>query len=107
MRQRLEDAGFEIAGFGSFEESNDQVVARISEAAITAAALRIAAAEPCDAIVISCTNLRCLRIIQTIETRLGVPVIASNQALAWHMLRLAGVQDTSVQAGRLFQEPLR
>lgn len=50
MRDRLETAGFSIAGFGSFEEGgDDRVVARISEEAIAKAAIRVAEAAPCDA----------------------------------------------------------
>lgn len=102
MREKLQEAGFDIASFGSFEEGDDQVVARLSEASIKAAAGRVAKAAPCDAIVISCTNLRCLRVIPEIEEMTGVPVISSNQAMAWHMLRLAGVEDPRPQFGRLF-----
>jgi len=102
MRRELERAGFEIISFGSFEESDDRVVARITERAILQAALSVAEAAPCDAIVISCTNLRCLDIIPEIETRSGVAAISSNQALAWHMLRGAGVSDKIPAFGRLF-----
>lgn len=102
MRRRLENAGFEIASFGSFEEGDDRVVARMSEASIASAADQVAAAAPCDAIVIACTNLRCQRIIPEIEARTGVPVISSNVALAWDMLRLAGIDDPMPQFGRLF-----
>lgn len=102
MRSRLEDAGFSIAGFGSFEEGDDRVVARICEQSIVQAALAVAEMSPCDAIVISCTNLRCLRIIPEIEQRTGVPVLSSNQALAWHMLRLANVPDIHPEFGKLF-----
>ncbi|WP_372572405.1 maleate cis-trans isomerase family protein [Ruegeria jejuensis] len=101
MRQKLEEAGFEIAGFGSFEEGDDRVVARITEASITAAAMQVAATALCDAIVISCTNLRCLRVIDEIEATTGLPVITSNQALAWHMLRLANVGDALPILGQL------
>ena len=102
MHQRLTDAGFEIAGFGSFEEGNDRTVARISEASIIRAAEKIAAAAPCDAIVISCTNLRTLNILKETEQNIGVPIISSNQALAWHMLRLANVNDKQSDFGALF-----
>ena len=34
--------------------------------------------------------------------RMGKPVIASNHALAWHLLRLAGVPDQKTGAGLLF-----
>ena len=103
MRAKLEAAGFEIAGFGSFEEGNDRVVARITEESILAAVEAVAAQAPCDAVFISCTNLRCLDVIGRAEARIGVPVLSSNQALAWHMLRLAGIEDTHAGFGRLFQ----
>ncbi|UWQ78994.1 aspartate/glutamate racemase family protein [Leisingera sp. S132] len=106
MRAKLEAAGFAIAGFGSFEQMDDRVVARITEAAIAEAAKKAVTQGDCDAIVISCTNLRCLRIIPEIEAQTGVPVISSNQALGWHMLRLAGVTDPQPQFGKLFTLPL-
>jgi len=106
MQQKLEAAGLGITAFGSFEEGDDRKVARISESSITAAALQVAKAAACDAIVISCTNLRCLGIIPLIEAKTGVAVIASNQALAWHMLRLSGVADQAPHFGRLFSKPL-
>lgn len=102
MRLILEQTGFEIAAFGSFEESDDRVVARISEMAIATAAAQVADQASCDAIVISCTNLRCLRVIPQIEARTGIPVISSNQALGWHMLRLSGVNERIPTFGRLF-----
>lgn len=102
VRQRLQDAGFTIAGFGSFEEMDDRVVARITEASIAAAARQAAAAQPCDGVVIACTNLRCLDILPDVEAETGLPVIASTQAMVWHMLRLAGVNDSLPQFGRLF-----
>lgn len=102
MRQALEASDFEIAAFGSFEEGDDRVVARITETAIRAAAIQIAKTTPCDAIVIACTNLRCLRVIPEIEAQTGVPVISSNQAMGWHMLRLSGVSEPFANFGKLF-----
>ncbi|MCK8465118.1 Asp/Glu racemase [Aliiroseovarius sp. S1339] len=102
MRDRLSEAGFQITSFGSFEESNDQIVGRITPDSILTAAQQIADAAPCDAIVISCTALRCLDIIPKIEAQTGKPVLASNPALAWHMLRLAGINGAREGIGRLF-----
>ena len=107
MRQKLEAAGFEIKGFGSFEEGDDRVVARITEASILQAIEDVAATAPCDAVFVSCTNLRCLRVIPEAEAKIGVPVISSNTALAWHMLRMAGVSDSSDQFGQLFRQDQR
>jgi len=102
MRGRLEDAGLEIAGFGSFEQIEDRVVASISEASTLAAITRVAAMAPCDAVFASCTNLRGFGIIEQAEAATGVPVMTSNLALAWHMLRLANVETTGRGPGRLF-----
>lgn len=102
MRQKLEQAGFQIAAFASFEEGDDRVVARITPAAIKAAAERVAQSADCDAIVIACTNLRCLGVIAEIEASTGVAVISSNQALAWHMRQLAGITAPNPAFGRLF-----
>ena len=46
---------------------------------------------------------RATGVIPEAEARLGKPVITSNQALAWHMLRLAGVPDGRLVAGALFR----
>lgn len=35
-----------------------------------------------------------------------MPVLASNQVLAWHMLRLAGISDVQSTFGKLFEAPL-
>ncbi|MCV6584285.1 MAG: Asp/Glu racemase [Marinibacterium sp.] len=102
LRTRLHEAGFDIAGFGSFEEMNDAVVARITPGAILAAIETVAAQAPCDAIVVSCTNLRALDVIAEAEARTGVPVLTSNQALGWHLLRRAGLADTQAGLGRLW-----
>ncbi|KZM50114.1 aspartate/glutamate racemase family protein [Labrenzia sp. OB1] len=104
MHQRLTDAGFEIVAFGSFEEGNDRTVARISKASIIRAAERVAASAPCDAIVVSCTNLRTLDILKETEQKTGVPIISSNQALAWHMLRLAQIKEPRPDYGLLFNK---
>jgi maleate isomerase len=45
----------------------------------------------CDAVFVSCTNLRVAEIAEEAERRIGRPVLSSNLALAWHMLTLAGL----------------
>jgi len=103
MRRNLEDAGLEVAAFGSFEESEEAVVARIAPASVLDAIVQVGAAADCEAVFASCTNLRATGVIPEAEARLGKPVITSNQALAWHMLRLADVPDGQLAAGALFR----
>jgi maleate isomerase len=87
---------------GSFYESDDRVVGRIDKRSILDAALAVGRGD-CDGVFVSCTSLRTAGIIEQAEQTLGKPVTASNHALAWHMLRLAGISDTSDGYGRLFQ----
>lgn len=108
MRDKLEQSGFRIAASGSFEEGDDRVVARITEGTLQAAGVQVAAQAdgPCDALVFACTNLRCLNVIPKLETQLGIPVLSSNTALVWHMLRLAGITDSMPHICRLFDTQL-
>jgi maleate isomerase len=56
-----------------------------------------------DAYFLSCTTIRAVPIIATLERDLGKPVVTSNQALVWHSLRLGGVRDRFDGFGTLFQ----
>ena len=80
----------------------DQVVARISETSTLNAIIEIGSSSDCDAVFVSCTNLRSFRILAQAEETLGKPVLSSNQAIAWHLLRLAGVGEGVSGPGRLF-----
>jgi maleate isomerase len=54
-----------------------------------------------DAIFISCINLHAIEIIEKLENDLQKPVITSNQATMWNMLRLANINDRIQGYGRL------
>lgn len=101
LRAALEAHGIEIAAFGSFEEGEERRVARIAPQSVREAILRVGRAAPCDGVFVSCTNLRTLDSLEAAEQALGVPVISSNQALAWHLLRLAGLVPHRGGSGRL------
>ncbi|MBS9716825.1 aspartate/glutamate racemase family protein [Pseudohalocynthiibacter aestuariivivens] len=103
MREMIENSGRKIVAFGSFEEGDDRIVARIKSNDILSAIERVAAQAECDAIVVSCTNLRTAGIVDVAEQRIGKPVISSNLALAWNMLRLAGIRAQETGKGMLFQ----
>lgn len=103
MQDRFEAAGIEIVTVGSFYEDSDEVVGRISPEAILDAAVSIGSAEDVDGVFISCTSLRAAGIIEQAEEILGKPVTASNHAMAWHLLRLAGIEDEIDGFGQLFK----
>lgn len=88
--QALDQAGVLVTSFGSFDEPSEARVVRISRGSVRDAAIHVGRSGGCDAVFLSCTNLRSLDVIDEVETELGIPVWSSNQLLAWHMGRLAG-----------------
>ena len=103
MRSHLEQEGFVIPMVASFNQSEEDIVARITPESIREAILKAGTATDCDAVFVSCTNLRVAGIIEACEAELSKPVISSNLALAWHMLRLAGISEALPDRGRLFK----
>jgi len=57
-----------------------------------------------DGLIAACLNFRSHPIIEALEARTGKPVITSTQAVLWHLLRLAGVEDPIPGYGRLLRE---
>jgi maleate isomerase len=102
----IEAQGFEIVARASFKQETDPEICRVTPAAIRAAALDVGAAPDAEALFISCTGMRASGIIDQLERDLGKPVVASNQALSWHALRLAGLDDRIEGFGSLLTLPL-
>jgi len=44
-----------------------------------------------DAYFISCANIQSMDVIDELETKLGKPVVTSNQAALWAALRALGI----------------
>ncbi len=101
MQARFGEIGIEVVMVGSFYEEDDRLVGRIDPASILKAAISVGETD-CDGVFVSCTSLRAASIVEEAERVLGKPVTASNHALAWHLLRLAGIQDRIAGFGRLF-----
>lgn len=101
LRDRFAEAGIETTVLASFEQIEDAAVARITPASIADAIVATGKSAQCDAVFASCTSLRTGAIIGEAEQRLGLPVLSSNQALAWHMAHLAGLAQGPAALGRL------
>jgi len=99
----LASRGYEVPVFGSFNQGNDNVVARISRRSIRQAIIEIGKRDDVDMVFLSCTSLRLAENVDEIESELGKPVTSSNHALAWHCLRLAGIDEKLPKFGRLFR----
>ena len=102
VQNSLEDVGFDVPVFGSFNEPHDPTVAAIDSQSLKTGIARITEGQDVDAIFISCTSVRIVADVVAIEADLDIPVTSSNHALAWHCLRLAGIDDKQPELGRLF-----
>lgn len=106
MQEKFEQAGIAVNVVGSFYEDSDAVVGRIDPKSILDATISVGSSDNIDGVFIACTNLRASETIAAAENHLGKPVTASNHALAWHLLRLAGISDKVPGVGQLFQKSL-
>lgn len=71
----------------------DQVAAHARAAFVTGS----------DALLITCTDFPTLPLIASLEEELGAPVVTSNQATFWAMLRSAGIDDRLDGLGALLR----
>lgn len=106
LRQYIVDAGFEVPVFGSFNQELDPLVARIDIPSLEKAIDRLVSDASVDAVFVSCTSIRMLEAVKSIEDKIGLPVTTSNHAMAWHCLRLAGSNTQLPLLGSLFQRQL-
>lgn len=90
-------SGGAMMGLNTNAEMAELAPARIAEQVRAAAA----DAPGADACFISCTAIRSAGLIAPLEAELGMPVITSNQVMAWHMLRRCGIDAAASGFGRL------
>ncbi len=106
VKNYIEEAGFEVPVFGSFNEEHDPTVARIDSDSIANAVDKLKALEEVDMVFVSCTNVRLMDAVCKIEDKTGIPVTSSNHAMAWHSMRLAGNNQCMPQWGRLYEKQI-
>lgn len=104
----LEDHGFEVLnliglGIGAGGPSEYPLIARTPLERVQEHA-RASFVAGSDALLITCTDFPTLPLLPDLERDLGVPVVTSNQATFWAMLRAAGITDTFEAFGRLLAD---
>jgi maleate isomerase len=100
LRDFLVKSGFEVLGIKGL---GTQAHAAVNHEEVDA--LVTSVDQPgAQAIFISCTNFGTLDIIESLEKKLGKPVVTSNSASMWKMMRLAGDKSAVRGGGRLFRE---
>jgi maleate isomerase len=102
LQDKFLEARLPVTVVGSYFEKNDLNVGLIDKQSILETTISVGQSEECDGVFISCTTLRATKIIEEAELRLKKPVTGSNHALAWHLLRLAGIKDKISGLGQLF-----
>lgn len=99
LRSYLEGAGYDVWRVVGEPPPGRAGEVPLSEIEQMVADLEVADA---DVVLISCTGLRTMALIPKLEGQIGRPVVSSNQALAWAMLRAAGTSEHG--PGRLFSQ---
>lgn len=96
-------AGFEVVGCAGLECQDANAMMAVSPEHWREFALgrRDARAQ---AYLISCTTVRSADVIEDLERELGLPVVTSNTATAWHCLRKLGIRDSIDGFGQLLRE---
>jgi len=101
LEAEMRKSGMPFVAATVFDREEERVVARISPASIRNAAEELARDGAVEATFASCTNLRAASVIGETERSTGKPFLCSNQVLAWHMMRLAGITRAIPELGRL------
>lgn len=106
VRRYFLQAGYQVPVFGSFNEEQDPVVARIDSESVAKAVHQLVRDREIDMVFVSCTSVRLMESVAELEEQTGLPVTSSNHAMAWHCLRLAGNSELMPQWGRLYGKTL-
>jgi maleate isomerase/arylmalonate decarboxylase len=104
----LEGHGFAVValrglGYGANGPAEYRNIARIPPAEVLVHA-RSVVRDDADTVLLSCTDMATLDIIEPLERDTGKPVVSSNQATFWYALRRAGIADRLTGYGRLLAE---
>jgi maleate isomerase len=97
-----QDSGIEVLDAKWMNKISAEIP-RISKESIYSLAREVDKPES-EALFIPCVDLHTIDLIEELESDLKKPVITSNQAALWHMLRLSGVNDQYFGFGELFSD---
>lgn len=100
----LEAEGFEVTAFEGLSFTDVIGVGEIpAETLIALAESVFARSEGTQGVLISCGGLKTIGILETLEARLGVPVVSSSPAGFWDVVQLADIDPKASGFGQLFQ----
>ena len=98
-------AGYEVVADHNLGLATDAEITAISQESLMDCAIHADHADA-DVLFLGCSAFRACTpgFLDTLEERLGKPVLSSQQAFLWHLLRLAGIQDSIGGYGSLLAE---
>lgn len=103
MASYFTSQGLEIQKFHCLGIDDDREMARVTRQTIVAATLATDTPDT-EAFFVSCTALPAIHAIEEIERITGKPVVTSNQATAWALMRHAGIEGGRKDFGNLFNK---
>jgi len=99
----LEKSGFKVLSSKGLNITNAVEIAEVEPEFILNEAVKLYRQNSeAQAIFLSCTNLRTFSIIDQLEKQTRIPVITSNQASLWGLLRLMKIEKSITGIGKLF-----
>jgi len=103
----LGENGFNVVsmqglGFGASGIADFRNICRIPPERVAELARQVDHADA-EALLLTCTDLSTLSVINSLEAELNKPVISSNSATFWSALRLCGINDNVEAGGKLFE----
>jgi maleate isomerase len=102
----LAEAGLQVVAERALElPSSDGYIAEPPATWLRVGQEIMQSAPSADALFLSCTNIHSLPVIDRLESRLGRPVVASNQAVLWYALGCSRHPTALQGLGRLFTLP--
>jgi maleate isomerase len=105
LTEVLEKSGFEVAAIRGMGLKKSIDMGKVSpEETYRVARAVVRSAPSADGILISCGNLRTFEAIEPLEIDTGLPVVTSNQAGLWQVLRMTGIKDRLTSLGQLLRQ---
>ncbi len=104
--QMYSDLGFEVAATVGFSCANTLHIAHVPDSAKERAIVELLATSEnkLDAVVQCGTNMSLSQVSETLEPRLGIPILGINAMLLWYALRENGFSAPVSGAGLLLRE---
>jgi maleate isomerase len=99
----LEASGFTVVGHRGLDLPRARDCEAVSSETIRRYARELDT-EEADAVFISCADFQALAVAGAIEDDLGKPVVTSNQAIIWKLLRMAGLNEAVEGYGQLLRQ---